>query len=90
MNKQTNKPTPEEKCEHEKHCFFPDRPCCCRITSPSPEARVDWNGKASEIWAKILEAKSWQGMTEMKLLECLHNEWFTVISAAFEKGREAR
>ena len=55
-----------------------------------PEARVDWEKEASEIWAKILEAKSWQGMTEMQLLECLHSEWFTVVSAAFEKGREAR
>ena len=32
------------------------------------------------IWAKILEAKSWVGMTEIKLLEALHEEWFKATS----------
>jgi len=75
------KPTPEEKCEHIKTPYgflkCQNLKCegCFPVSSPSPEARVDW------------EAEAWR-------LSCGH-DWMVpaiakALSAAFEKGREAR
>lgn len=31
---------------------------------------------AQVIWAKVLEAKTWVGMSKKELLEAMHEEWF--------------
>lgn len=44
---------------------------------------------AQEIWAKILEAKSWPAMSQMDLLESLHEEWFKAYKSLESRLKEA-
>jgi len=81
------KPTPEEKCEHVwatqpttkvPYCLY-----CGKDSSPSPEARVDWEKEAREILlSHYLETAYEKEIVLKKIAKAL--------SAAFEKGREAR
>ena len=98
------KPTPEEKCEHEQLACTQ----CSEVVSPSPEARkekslndviidradgkpvispearVDWESEVSELVQAAI-SYSMKGDYEQFVSRCKE-----VLSAAFEKGREAR
>jgi hypothetical protein len=60
------------------------------ITSPSPEARVDWEKEANHIcgeWYVIHYGNTGMTKNNLNVLESLIAK---ALSAAFEKGREAR
>ena len=77
------KPTPEEKCSCGNKLFHNEVHCMTK-PSPSPEARVDWEKEAR----KYVE---WEwDMHNMVSYESAVSKLANVLSAAFEKGREAR
>jgi hypothetical protein len=76
----SEKPTHEEKCEFKtcRKCKIAEVVCNC----PSPEARVDW-----ENIQQLREVYD-MGAHFDKINELV--DAFNKLSAAFEKGREAR
>jgi hypothetical protein len=56
-----------------------------RTHSPSPEARVDWDEKARAMLALYLDRA-----ILCNIRESLRDDIAKALSAAFEKGREAR
>ena len=90
-----NKPTPEEKCSHDwnvveyRSGIYRECSKCCKeelMNSPSPEARVDWEKEARRIVDKKFGV--WSLTHKWKLFLIKHI--VPALSAAFEKGREAR
>ncbi len=85
------KPTPEEKCDVESEGFAmapKSRKDVLIVPSPSPEARVDWETQAREICDKI---SSDMGFISGEFIASkIQDDIAKALSAAFEKGREAR
>ena len=87
-----DRPTTEEKCSHEfyevlKRMDVPVKCAKCGVMiddSPSPEARVDW-GREAEIIINAIPADREDDYFQMAKT-IIKN----ALSAAFEKGREAR
>ena len=88
-------PTPEEKCEHDwnlveyRSGIYRECSKCCKeelMNSPSPEARVDWELKVRKILSRFLKRASDPSYDEKHQFDVAIRD----LSAAFEKGREAR
>ena len=86
------KPTPEEKCLPFCQC----NKCCQDLSSPSPEARVDWEKEAMDILDGLyLDAVKDSHPHHLPvpciggIKECA-KAIANLCKAAFEKGRETR
>ena len=94
-----SKPTPEEKCmsrevcKHQRlvgdYCQACDRESY--KSSPSPEARVDWEREADDIIEGFMaDGGEVDGRWIKSSGSSLYERIAKALSAAFEKGREAR
>ena len=98
LRKTSVKLTPEEKCEHKRITTFVHCADCNHYVdpsvveehpkpSPSPEARVDWEKEANKMIDDELYHVTIDGSKRrLHLTERIAK----ALSAAFEKGREAR
>ena len=87
-------PSPEARCEHEWGVGYSNSSCTkCGVKWPGSEARVDWKKEAREIVYKQDVYLGGLADLHLEFGEMLEEMVFGIakaLSAAFEKGREAR